>query len=63
MTSALGALLSTKSLTHVDFAFLNFNTFLKGTYQGFSFFIANSFYKSDFMYLLRTPIIFHNVQW
>ena len=27
---------------------------LKGTYQGFSFFIANSFYMSDFMYLLRT---------
>ena len=35
---------------------------LKGTYQGFSFFIANSFYMSDFMYLLRTQIIFHNVQ-
>ena len=34
---------------------------LKGTYQGFSFFIANSFYMSDFMYLLRTQIIFHNV--
>ena len=35
---------------------------LKGTYQGFSFFIANSFYMSDFMYLLRTQIIFYNVQ-
>ena len=35
---------------------------LKGTYQGFSFFIANSFYMSDLMYLLRTQIIFHNVQ-
>ena len=35
---------------------------LKGTYQGFSFFIANSFYMSDLMYLLRTHIIFHNVQ-
>ena len=35
---------------------------LKGTYQGFSFFIANSFYISDFMYLLGTQIIFHNVQ-
>ena len=36
--------------------------YLKGTYQGFSFFIANSFYMSDLMYLLRTQIIFHNVQ-
>ena len=35
---------------------------LKGTYQGFSLFIANSFYMSDLMYLLRTQIIFHNVQ-
>ena len=35
---------------------------LKGTYQGFSFFIANSFYMSDLMYLLRNQIIFHNVQ-
>ena len=35
---------------------------LKGTYQGFSFFIANSFYMSDFVYLLRTQIIFLNVQ-
>ena len=35
---------------------------LKGAYQGFTFFIANSFYMSDFMYLLRTQIIFHNVQ-
>ena len=30
---------------------------LKGTYQGFSFFIANSLYMSDFMYLVRTQII------
>ena len=35
---------------------------LKGTYQGFSFLIVNSFYMSDFMYLLRTQIIFHNVK-
>ena len=35
---------------------------LKGTYQGFSFFIANSFYMSDLMYLLRIQIILHNVQ-
>ena len=40
----------------------NIKLWLKGTYQGFSFFIANSFYMSDFMYLLRTQIIFHNVQ-
>ena len=35
---------------------------LKGTYQGFSFFFAISFYVSDFMYLLRSQFIFHNVQ-
>ena len=39
-----------------------FGLYLKGTYQSFSFFIANSFYMSDFMYLLRTQIISYNVQ-
>ena len=41
---------------------LEYWQYLKGTYQGFSFFHANSFYMSDLMYLLRTQIIFHNVQ-
>ena len=36
---------------------------LKGDISSFSFFIANFFYMSDLMYLLRTQIIFHNVQW
>ena len=37
--------------------------YLKGTYQGFSFFFAISFYVSDFMYLLRNQFIFYNFQW
>ena len=35
---------------------------LKGDISRFFIFIANSFYMSDFMYLLITQFIFHNVQ-
>ena len=44
---------------HISFM----TVFKKVKSKGFSFFFAISFYLSDFMYLLRTQFIFHNVKW